>query len=382
MKPSRIFEFPQTHLIVSKIIFYISLLEMDVGSDNFRFTLDDPELKARTMRWPKTSELHLDSLDRYTLSTVPYVTTLNGGGSQNDAKLLGPLYSTAFLPATNNCVIQTKRNLIYGYMSRIALTQMNLSYRVPTVTASTTNFIGNNTIGVVVNGSPPRVCTITPGFYTSEGLATAFQSALRNTDALLNAATVTPVSSQTVGFAAAIQTGYIVNSGSASVFISFTRLNTSTATLANSTRAFRLLGINTGGTWGSQVASQLTTLGVPNLLPTDYVDVVSQALTNYKDTKDANSSVQSPGSVLGRIWLTEDSSINGQTATNGYPDPNLLGAAPMNFYKTWYNPNWSQWSPNQAINTVDVTLLDMWGQPLFWSPTYQTEWSATVTVTE
>ena len=355
---------------------------MDVGSDNFRFTLDDPELKARTMRWPKTSELHLDSLDRYTLATVPYVTTLNAGGSQNDAKLLGPLYSTAFLPATNNCVIQTKRNLIYGYMSRIALTQMNLSYRVPTVTASSGTFIGNNTIGVVINGSPPQVCTIAPGFYTSSGLASAFQTALRAVSGgLLASATVIAPTSQTVGFAAAIQTGFIVNSGSGSVFISFTRINTSAATLANSTRAFRLLGINTGGTWGSQIASQLTTLGVPNLLPTDYVDVVSQALTNYKDTKDANSSVQSPGSVLGRIWLTEDTGINGQTI-NGYPDPNLLGSSPLNFCKTWYNPNWSQWSPNQAINSVDITLLDMWGQPLYWTPTYQTEWSATVTVTE
>lgn len=356
---------------------------MDVGSDNFRFTLDDPELKARTMRWPKTSELHLDSLDRYTAQTVSYLTTLSDTTSQTAAKLLGPLYSDAFLPATNNCIIQTKRNLIYGYMSRIALTQMNLTYRVPTVTASSGNFIGNNLIGVTINGSPPQQVVIAPGFYTSQGLAAAFQAALRATaGGFLSSAVVTAPTSQTVGYASSAQTGFLVNSGSVSINISFARLNTSAAVLANSTRAYRLLGINTGGTWGNQIASQFVTLGTPNLLPTDYVDVVSQTLTNYKDTKDANSSVQSPGSVLGRIWLTEDSSINGQTATNGYPDPNLLGAAPMNFCKTWYNPNWSQWSPNQAINSVDVTLLDMWGQPLYWTPTYQTEWSATVTVTE
>ena len=355
---------------------------MDVGSDNFRFTLDDPELKARTMRWPKTSELHLDSLDRYTAQSVSYLTTLSAGGNQTAAKLLGPLYSDAFLPATNNCIIQTKRNLIYGYMSRIALTQMNLSYRVPTVTATSTNFIGNNLIGVTINGSPPRPVVIAPGFYTSQGLAAAFQAALRLADPLLVSATVIAPTSQTVGYATVIQTGFIVNSGSGSVFISFARIDTNATNLATSVRAYRLLGINTGGTWGNQVAAQVITLGTPNLLPTDYVDVVSQTLTNYKDTKDANSSVQSPGSVIGRIWLTEDSSINGQTATNGYPDPNLLGAAPMNFCKTWYNPNWTQWSPNQAINSVDVTLLDMWGQPLYWTPTYQTEWSATVTVTE
>jgi hypothetical protein len=110
------------------------------------------------------------------------------------------------------------------------------------------------------------------------------------------------------------------------------------------------------------------------------VDIVSQALTNYKDTKDANSSIQSPGSVLGRIWLNE-SWVNNQTASNGYPDPNLLGTAPLAITKTWINPNWSQWSPNQAINTVDITLLDMWGNPLYWTATSPTEWSATLTVT-
>jgi hypothetical protein len=359
----------------------MSLVEnMDVGSTNFRFTLDDPEEKARTTRWPKTSELHLDSLDRYTVDTVPYVNTLAGDPTQTNAKLLGPLFSSTTLPATNNCLIRTSRNLIYGYMSRIALTQMNLSYRVPTVTASTDNYIGNNIFGIVVNGSPPISVTIPPGNYTVVGLANVLQTAIRAATGLLSAAIVTPPTNQTTVSPILTLTGFTINSGSGGVLISLTRVSTSAQTVATSVRAFRLLGINSGGTWGTAPA-QILTLGVPNLLPTDYVDVVSQALTNYKDTKDANSSVQSPGSVLGRIWLTE-SMINNQTATNGVPDANLLGVTPTNFCKTWYNPNWSQWSPNQAINSVDITLLDMWGQPLFWSPTYQTEWSATVTVTE
>lgn len=354
---------------------------MDVGSDNFRFTLDDPEKKAETYRFPKTAELHLDSLDRYTPQNLAIQATFAANPSQNDAKLLGPLYSSVQLPATNNCIIQTKRNLIYGYMSRIALTQMNLAYYVPTVTASTDTFVGNNIIGVSVNGANPVAVTIPQGFYTVVSLATAFQLALRAVPGgLLAAAVVTPPTNQTTANPIAnVYPGFIVDSGSAGVTISFARIITTPALLATTTRAFRLLGINSGGTWGIAPA-RFQFLGVPNLLPTDYVDVVSQALTNYKDTKDSNSSIQSP-SPMARVWLTE-SNINGQTATNGYPDPNLAGSAPMNFCKTWYKPNWSQWSPNQAINTVDVTLLDMWGQPLFWTPTFQTEWQATVTVTE
>jgi hypothetical protein len=122
-------------------------------------------------------------------------------------------------------------------------------------------------------------------------------------------------------------------------------------------------------------------MGPPNFRQTDYVDIVSQALTNYKDTKDGNSSIASPGSVIGRIWLTEYP-LSGQAAGLGWPQDGMWGMSPMNFTKTWQSPNWSQWSPNAAINTVDITLLDMWGQPLYWSDTYPTEWSATLTVSE
>ena len=357
---------------------------MDVGSDNFRFKLDDPEAKANTYRFPKTSELHLDSLDRYTVETVPYVNNLIDGGTQNDAKQLGPLYSSTQLPSSK-CRIETKRNLIYGYMSRVALTQFNLAYSVPTVTASSGSYIGNNIVGLVVNGNVPIACTIPPGFYTVVTLARALQVALIAGAATgvvpVPGLTVIPPTNQTtvLNSGSTITSGFTINSGNPAILLSLNRVNTTSATLQASIRTFRLLGINTSGTWGVTPSPSIQ-LGIPNLLPTDYVDIVSSALTNYKDTKDANSSVQSP-SPIGRVWLTEGYG-NAQASGNGYPDPNILGSAPANFCKTWQNPNWSQWSPNQAINAVDITLLDMFGQPLFWSVTYQTEWSATLTVTE
>ena len=38
---------------------------MDVGSDNFRFTLDEPEKKSKAIRYPQCAELHVSSLDRF-----------------------------------------------------------------------------------------------------------------------------------------------------------------------------------------------------------------------------------------------------------------------------------------------------------------------------
>jgi hypothetical protein len=346
---------------------------MDVGADNFRFTLDDPEKRARTIRYPKTAELHLDSLDRYTVSDVPIAAVNTSTPDQNTAKLFGPVFAQVAESPTNNCLIQTKRNLIYGYMSRVALTQFNLNYNVPTVVTGY-----NDKLSLFISGGIGVVFyTIPQGFYTTTTLASTLQTLLRATPGNpIPGAIVTTPSTNTTIITTGVFPGFLFASGNA-LTLTFNPGVTgqSVADANNYGRVWRMLGVM------DQVPFTSTRLGVANLRPTDYVDIVSQALTNYKDTKDGNSSVASPGSVIARVWLNEGF-VNNQTASGGYPDPNLLGGVPLTITKSWINPNWSQWSPNETINRVDITLLDMWGNPLFWSPTYQTEWSATLTVTE
>jgi hypothetical protein len=226
-------------------------------------------------------------------------------------------------------------------------------------------------------GGPIYYMTIPSGYYNVVTLAARLQATIRAIPGNpLPAATVTPPVSQTTTFTTQYNTGFVIASGDATVIQMIPGVSgQSAASVNNYGRVWRMLGVN------SQVQATSLSFGTPNLRPTDYVDIVSNTLTNYKDTKDANSSVQSPGSVLGRIWLNE-AWVNSQTATNGYPDPNLAGTAPLALTKTWVNPNWSQWSPNVSISSIDITLLDMWGNPLFWNPSYPTEWSATLTVTE
>ena len=346
---------------------------MDVGAPNFRFTLDDPEAKATAYRQPKTAELHLDSLDRYQVNDIPVPAANTTGPDQTTAKLFGPIFSSTAETSTNNCQIQTKRNLLYGYFSRVALTQFNLNYNVPTVVTGY-----NDKFSLVISGGTGTVYyTIPQGYYTTTTLAATLQTLLRATAGNpIPSAIVTTPSTNTTTITTGVFPGFLFASGNSLTLTFNPGVTAQTAAEANNYgRVWRMLGVM------DQVPFTSTRLGVPNLKPTDYVDIVSQALTNYKETKDANSSVQSPGAVIGRIWLNE-AFVNNQTASGGYPDPNLLGNAPLTITKTWISPNWSQWSPNQAINSVDITLLDMWGNPLFWSPTYQTEWSATLTVTE
>jgi hypothetical protein len=355
---------------------------MDVGSDNFRFTLDDAEKKARTIRHPKTAELHLDSLDRYVPGILPALS--NPNTPQNFCKYIGPIIGASSIDSTNNCVIQTKNNLLYGYLSRVALTQFQLNWRVPTVVT------GYNDLLSVFNGTTTTILTIPQGYYNVVNLGTTLQTLLRTVTGL-GSLSVSPPDTQATPTGANVDVGYTIVTGGSPMAFSYA--GTSDGQADQIGRANRLIGVNRAGagftpdilttSLTSIVVNPTTTftMGVPNFRYTDYVDIVSQALTNYKDTKDGNSSVSSPAAVLGRIWLTEYP-LASQASGNAWPQDGMWGMGPMTFVKNWQHPNWSQWSPNQTLSSIDISLLDMWGYPLPWTSTLNTEWSATLTVTE
>jgi hypothetical protein len=259
-----------------------------------------------------------------------------------------------------------------------------------------------NQAGTISNGD----VTLLQGYYTTATLATELQRAIRaasftgtgNPTPTGWATAVTVTAPQNASSVAApgdpAVTGYtFVVGASLSIYFAFPGTNVNQVNFINDdlARTYRMVGINRalmGFTpeihanyqTGNQTFWVSAVGGIPNLRPTDYIDIVSKSLSNYKDNKDENSALQAPSCVLGRVWLTEGQSAS--SITQGYPESSFQGTTPYSFNKTWYNPNWSQWSPNQALSSVDITLLDMWGVPLFWSSTYQTEWSMTITASE
>jgi hypothetical protein len=362
---------------------------MDVGSTNFRFDLDVKNgLKAETgtYRAPATTELHLDSLDRYLPSMLTTNAIFTNFPNQNVAKLAGPLLLNTSLSGTN-MTIQSARPLVYGYFGRVALTQFCLKYMQPTIR---TGYNDVFSIALATSAAGPVFAsanvTIPEGYYSLTQLAAQLQVQLRASNPAMNAATV--VAPRDTGNTSG--DGFLVNTGSAFVFMAVVlATGVSEATQLQRLRCLRTLGftrpmlgypnLNTTGQTSGVPTYYLQASGsAPNLLPTDYVDIVSTALTNYKDAKDANSSVSSPGAVMGRIWLTEGS-VN---VSYDPADPANVGDSPLTVTKSWSNPNWCQWSPNQTINAIDIRLLDMYGETLDWSNVNATEWSATLTLTE
>jgi hypothetical protein len=303
--------------------------------------------------------------------------------NQNLVKVAGPILLNSSISGTQ-AVIQTSRPLTYGYYSRVALTQMSLNLKMPTFITAYNNYISIET-GQAPGASTAFFLTAIPqGYYTPTTLAAMLQTQIRGSGgAPLAAMTVTLNADNTLTFA-------VNNAGNYMSFFFGVAGATSEQTQLAIGRAGRAFGLNRAcygfspdiNTTGQPAANNIlwasATSGPINLLPTDYVDIVSASLTNFKDAKDGNTSVASPGAVMGRIWLTESATNN----SNGPAPLTNIGSQPISIMKNWGNPNWCAWSPNQTINSIDIKLLDMWGEVIPWSSTYATEWSATLTLTE
>lgn len=361
---------------------------MDVGASNFRFDLDTKNgLKAnpQTYRYPSTAELRLDSLDRYLPSEFATNTTFAGFTNQIVAKLAGPNY----LPTSDSATavrFDPGRNLIYGYFGRVALTQFFMRRDLPTIRTNLNDILR---VSLASSAAGPVTAsfniTLAEGYYTLAQLATALQVALVNGNpALAQAFCLAPYE---VGNDH--NSGFRFGTGDPGVFMAINiEPGLSEVQTQNRLRTFRTLGINRY-LLGYPILNSSATLATPtyyieavgsapNLLTTDYIDIVSRTLTSYKDAKDAVTSIANPTTVLGRVWLVE-------SATNNSNDPESLmniGSRPLTVVKTWTHPNWCQWSPNQTITSLDIGLVDQFGNAIAWNGVNGTEWSATLTFTE
>jgi hypothetical protein len=362
---------------------------MDVGAANFRFDLDTKnglKADAHTYRQPATTELRIDSLDRYLPNMLTPNTLLAPFNTDPlIAKLAGPIFLPTNLSGTN-LTINNGRPLINGYFGRVALTQFMLKRNIPTVRTGVNDVL---VIQVASSAAGPVVATVNivldEGYYTVDELASVLQTKIQaSTPFLATGFVLAPFAAGNERFS-----GFRFGTGDPATFMAINLPTLLTRTqMTQRLRCFKLLGIDRELLGFPNVNDSpalptptyyLEAAGAaPNLLGTDYVDVVSSELTNYKNAKDANSSLGSPGAVLARIWMVE-STINN---SNDPADLMNMGSRPFTVIKSWTSPNWCQWSPNHTVDSLDIRLIDMYGNSVFWTNGAPTEWSATLTFTE
>ena len=95
---------------------------------------------------------------------------------------------------------------------------------------------------------------------------------------------------------------------------------------------------------------------------TDYIDIISDKLSQYMKVRDGETTQVPETDILCRVFLTPPNSASTPDISG-----NQLGTRP--FKMTW-DPNTTKffrWTPNEAIYDFDIQVKDMYGDLVPWS---------------
>ena len=385
---------------------------MDVGNANFMFRKVNPapvgyeEREAKTVRGITTAELHINSLDRYT-----------GGGGQtqtgnqliNGSQWAFGTNLTTGLPGlnigTNFTVGSTSTPLLNGYFSRIGISSLNLTWNLPTIVTGYNDYFYMTRYTAPTTYLTQKV-VIPPGWYTPTALATAMATALNAAFTSGTAITVT-VTTPGPGLQVPPSSSFNLTYAGNSFFFMPTVSNNTLFPYAGYTGGAvtinakdlqvhnlfcKMIGVrrdafgytnmtvapgNTAGalalTPPATGASLITNSS--DLLSTDYVDIVSHTLCKYKKVRDTNSTDSRPTDVIARVYLGTPAVLGTANASNN-------GQIPFTLLKDFPIINWCAWSPGEAINSIDISILDQWGNIIPWQTQYPTEIELTLLASE
>jgi hypothetical protein len=300
--------------------------------------------------------LAINSLDRYTIGSQPIVIP---NPPYPDIVIPNPaLGGTALISQylnqgqkCNSFSIQSPGALIYGYIKKVQVSQIQLQYNIPTVVPGK-----NDYFELITDGSDTDnyLIVIPYGFYTPEELAAVLQIKVREASPVFSALTViyTPL----VGFR------FKTNVPGLEIYFLTPVLAVDFVTLGETAlklRTYRLLGMDISNSTPSETQSSTIT---PTFLYTPYIDICSQTLTKYQKIKDTDSSPNKLTSIVSRIYL---SGTGQPQVASGDPDVYPLGCRPFTTTQDCNTPKVIRWSRDEAINTLDFQLYDQYGDLIF-----------------
>jgi hypothetical protein len=317
-----------------------------IGNWNPKESTNDGKEKVKTQRKPASAQMLVSSTDRYATAYE---------------RVNFPNKTTAA-----NWILNNQRAALYGYFTRICLTQIQWQWNTPTIVEGKNDLILLDIVGTAGGLIFP---TIAPGFYSPSGLAEEMQNAIQATPQ---------------GTAAGVTVTYLSGEGVNSRF-------RFTAVTAGYTLAFRpaVEGTQPGSdnkvinatyiTIGATVTntpSNAIETGVPTMLYSRYYDVLSTKLTTYQKVKDAcTNPYNTSQEILARVYATPP---NVATFFTQYQAP----IAPYIMNISYPEPKWIRWTPNQSVYDFDIRVIDEYGEPMYWSATYPTEYQMTFLASE
>ena len=288
--------------------------------------------------------LAINSLDRYIVSRA-------GNENQPFSAYLESQYY-ADPPYSNDFTISSPGALIYGYINRIVVSQIQVQYNVPTVIKGL-----NDRFFIAIDATDTLYSVSIPfGFYDPTELAAALQTQI-------NAVPALGALNFTVSYD--ILDGFQFDASANFYFPDFADILTlageTEATITIVLKTYRLLGININNSKATPPAppiDQQISFVRPIFLYTPYIDFYSDVLTNYQNVKDTNTSVAKPKGLIARVYLSGNGNVQTQTPTSA------LGSAPFVVTADMNSPKIIKWSPDVAVPSIDFQLRDCYGDLL------------------
>jgi len=285
--------------------------------------------------------------------------------------------------------INNQAPLLFGYMTRLALTEVNIQWGTPNVNEYNKTLTINYFDNANVQQGTVRI-TIPVGFYTAPLLGVTVAFALNNNATLTAFFGVNTFSivfgSLACGTSPTTPNITLTTADNTYVIATSSTLGRWSLSPYNNTQVpfppllddlTNMMGLTPSetplGTW--------TTLfgGFASLQYTPYIDVISNFLTKNQNVRDGTSSklVFSTG-ALARIFLSnEDFQARNVTITYGEggifigSSDNAIGTRAGTLRREFKYPKQIQWNNTENVDIIDIAVLDYRGNPLFYEKTAQ-----------
>jgi hypothetical protein len=248
--------------------------------------------------------------------------------------------------AYNDFVINRQENLLQGQFKRVGVSEVRFPYAIPNVNTR------NNTMWVNKNGAGWTPITIPEGFYDGPALATAIDTAINVVG--LNVVYSTTQGNFTFDYSGALP--------SYSLGLAITDPSLPLINKQKTRSLWDLIGL-----FYVPLGPQITALdiktdplitNVARLKYTDYIDIVSENLTNHARSKDNTTQNLIPRSnIICRLYIENEVSTNTPS--------NVSGTYPFTIYRQFTIPKMMEWANDKSIGQIDIKLYDMYGDPLY-----------------
>ena len=314
---------------------------------------------AVTVRSPAHAVFELNSADR----------NVTGAGLSPETYTPG---STVYGDSQrwNNFSVQKAQPMLDAFARRIGVTEVNFPWYIPNITTKNNNqviqFLAPSPIvGLLDINLSPEFRTgldlenaLNGIFLAHAGGVPANQQIVASWDSALNKMTYTP---QVIG-------GVYVKFNVVRDYVNYTE-QVSKPSL-NNTLGFTWPFLNSIISADPALNYPKSLVGSPtNLRYTDYVDICSQRLHYDQEARDGISNEKTYRDILCRIYCANDTSTYSQ---------DVPGTRPFNIHRQFKTPKMLKVNPQQFIPSVDIQVLDQYGDLCYIPPPTNVEIAPTV----